>query len=119
MTCEIQSSKYIVYPLSSEEFKQCVQNALDLVEFCLGDESTYWGSVRIAIGHEEPFDLKYIGIGNEQWQSEYHAHYEKFVEAFETAAKEKPELYAGIERNSDIVVMACYAPLFGNGKNNQ
>lgn len=97
MTCQVQSPKYIVYPLSSDEFKQCVQDALDLVEFCRGDASTYWGSVRIAMGHEEPFTLKYIAIGNEQWQTEYHAHYEKFVEAFENAAKEEPELYGDIE----------------------
>ena len=98
MTCPIQSgNNYRVYDINSEEFKQCVQDALDLVEFCLGDASTYWGSVRIAMGHEGPFALKYIGIGNEQWQSEYHQHYRKFVEAFEQAAKKNPALYGDIE----------------------
>ena len=204
MTCEVQSPRYIVYPLNSQEFAQYVQDALDLVEFCLGDESTYWGKVRINMGHEDTFDLTYIGIGNEQWQTEYFAHYEAFVEAFEKAAIENPELYGdielivangtmsgsregwqyldrnpddsvtslvdehyyespnwfltnttrydnydrntsanvflgeyaaqsnnleaalaeaaymtGLERNSDIVKLACYAPLFGNAKNNQ
>ena len=97
MTCAIQSPKYIVHSTKSEEFKQCVQDALDLVEFCLGDETTKWGAVRIAMGHKEPFELKYVGIGNEQWQAEYHTHYELFVEAFENAAKERPELYGNIE----------------------
>lgn len=97
MTCEIQSPKYIVHSLDSGEFKQCVQDALDLVEFCLGDENTYWGSVRIAMGHEEPFSLKFVAIGNEQWQHEYHTHYDAFVDAFLNAAKEKPELYGEIE----------------------
>lgn len=203
MTCQVQSPRYIVYPLSSDEFKQYIQDALDLVEFCRGGADTTWGAVRTAMGHEAPFPLKYIGIGNEQWQSEYHAHYEKFAEAFENAAKENPELYGdielivangtasgstegwsyiedypdsvttlvdehyyespnwfltntkrydaydrntqakvflgeyaaqsntlqaalseaaymtGLERNSDIVAMACYAPLFGNSKTNQ
>ncbi|NLJ90763.1 MAG: hypothetical protein GX323_07665 [Clostridiales bacterium] len=204
MTCPIQSSRYIVYPINSKEFRTYVQDALDLVEFCLGGEDTYWGRVRIAMGHEEVFDLKYIGIGNEQWQPEYFDHYEAFVEAFEEAARERPDLYGhieliiangpssasregwqyidrhiddtmtslvdehyyepptwfltnttrydaydrdlsadvflgeyaakannleaalaeaafmtGIERNSDIVKLACYAPLFGNGKHNQ
>lgn len=203
MTCEIQSPRYIVYPLSSDEFRQYVQDALDLVEFCRGGADTYWGSVRIRMGHEEPFRLKYIAIGNEQWQSEYHAHYRKFVEAFEAAAVENPDLYGdielivangtasgstegwfyiedypdslttlvdehyyespnwfltnvhrydsydrdaqarvflgeyaaqsntlyaalaeaaymtGLERNGDVVEMACYAPLFGNGTSNQ
>lgn len=97
MTCQVQSPKYIVYDVTSTKFKQCVQDALDLVEFCRGDASTTWGSVRIAMGHEEPFDLKYIAIGNEQWQTEYFQHYQKFEEAFLAAAQENPELYGDIE----------------------
>ena len=97
MTCPIQSSNYQVYDINSEEFKQCIQDALDLVEFCRGNASTYWGSVRIAMGHEEPFELKYIGIGNEQWQTEYHQHYKKFVEAFQLEARKNPAMYGDIE----------------------
>ena len=98
MTCPIQSgNNYKVYDMESTEFLNCVQDALDLVEFCRGDETTYWGSVRIAMGQKEPFELKYIGIGNEQWQTEYHQHYKYFVNAFEQAAKENPKLYDGIE----------------------
>ncbi len=96
MTCEIQSPFYTVYSIADEEFRRYVQDALDLVEFCRGDENTEWGAVRIAMGHEEPFDLKYIGIGNEQWQSEYHQHYKQFVKAFEEAAASDPELYGEI-----------------------
>lgn len=97
MTCEIQSPFYTVYETSSEEFKQYVQDALDLVEFCRGDGGTKWGAVRIAMGHEAPFELKYIGIGNEQWQSEYHEHYREFVKAFEEAAASEPALYGDVE----------------------
>lgn len=97
MTCEIQSPFYKVYDTGSGEFSQYVQDALDLVEFCKGDGSTKWGAVRIAMGHEEPFDLKYIGIGNEQWQSEYHEHYKEFVKAFEEAAASNPALYGDVE----------------------
>ncbi len=97
MTCPIQSQNYTVVPTDSAEFKQYVQDALDLVEFCKGDASTKWGAVRIAMGHAEPFDLKYVGIGNEQWQEEYYQHYALFKEAFDKAAKERPELYGDIE----------------------
>lgn len=97
MTCEIQSPFYQVYDVAGEEFRQFVQDALDLVEFCRGDGSTKWGAVRIAMGHEAPFDLKYIGIGNEQWQSEYHQHYKQFVKAFEEAAESDPALYGDVE----------------------
>lgn len=96
MTCEIQSPFYKVYSIADEEFRQYVQDALDLVEFCKGDGNTTWGAVRIAMGHEAPFDLKYIGIGNEQWQSEYHQHYKQFVKAFEEAAASDPALYGDI-----------------------
>lgn len=97
MTCPIQSSHYKVYDTDSAEFRQCVQDALDLVEFCRGGADTTWGAVRMAMGHAEPFLLKYIGIGNEQWQQEYHEHYSLFVEAFEQAAAEKPDIFGGVE----------------------
>lgn len=97
MTCPIQSPRYTVFPTNSPEFQQCVQDALDLVEFCRGGADTRWGAVRIAMGHEAPFELKYVGIGNEQWQSEYFEHYEFFLDAFREAAAKAPEIYGGIE----------------------
>ncbi len=97
MLCPIQSPNYHAYDINSDEFKQYVQDALDLVEFCRGDASTKWGAVRIAMGHEEPFELKYVGIGNEQWQGEYYVHYKEFVKAFDQAAIDNPEMYGDIE----------------------
>ncbi len=83
--------------LDSEEFDQYIQDMFDLIEFCRGDENTTWGAVRIAMGHTEPFALKYIGIGNEQWTDEFYERYEAFVEAFNQAKEENPEFYEGIE----------------------
>ena len=83
--------------VGTEEFNRYIQDALDLVEFCRGDSSTKWGAVRTAMGHEEPFALKYIGIGNEQWGNNFFEHYEAFVEAFNNAKLENPELYKDIE----------------------
>ena len=85
MTCPIQSRPYIVCPEDSEEFKQTVQDVLDLCEFCRGDETTRWGKVRIDMGHKAPFELKYIAIGNEQWQKEYFSHYARIEEALKEA----------------------------------
>jgi alpha-L-arabinofuranosidase len=96
-TCPIQSPQYIVFETDSPEFQQCVQDALDLVEFCKGGADTTWGAVRIAMGHEEPFDLQYIGIGNEQSSAEYFEHYGLFVDAFEEALRERPELFSGVQ----------------------
>ncbi len=44
-----------------------IQDALDLVEFANGDVTTKWGKVRADMGHPEPFNLRYLGVGNEQW----------------------------------------------------
>ncbi len=93
--CQVRGGEAV--PVGSEEFQEFIQDALDLVEFCRGDADTKWGAVRIAMGHEEPFALKYIGIGNENWGNQYYLRYSLFVEAFEEAAKEKPELFEGIE----------------------
>ncbi len=58
-----------------------IQDALDLIEFANGDTSTTWGKLRADMGHPEPFNLKYIGIGNEQWGPEYPARLEPFLKA--------------------------------------
>ncbi len=97
MTCPDQSGQYLVYDVDSEEFAQCVQDALDLVEFCRGGQETTWGAIRIAMGHPQPFELRYICIGNAQWQAEYYEHFEKFQEAFDNAALKQPQLYQDIE----------------------
>ena len=83
--------------VGTSEFQQYVQDALDLVEFCKGDAYTKWGAVRVSLGHEAPFALKYIGIGNEQWGNEFFKHYEAFVKAFEEAKASNPDLYGDIE----------------------
>jgi len=42
-----------------------VQDVLDLIEYANGSETSVWGSKRAAAGHPKPFNLEYIGIGNE------------------------------------------------------
>ncbi|MCM1313720.1 MAG: alpha-N-arabinofuranosidase [Bacteroides sp.] len=53
-----------VVPMS--EMDEWVQDALDLIEWANGDASTKWGKVRAEAGHPAPFNLKYLGIGNEE-----------------------------------------------------
>src|SRR5690554_4170254 len=48
-----------------------IQDALDLIEFANGDVSTKWGKLRAEMGHPAPFNMKYLGVGNEQWGEEY------------------------------------------------
>ena len=83
--------------VGSDEFKGYIQDALDLVEFCRGDANTKWGAVRISMGHTEPFALKYVGIGNEQWGDDFFNKYKAFVDAFNKAKEENPTMYGDIE----------------------
>ncbi len=48
---------------------QLVQDTLDFVEFCNGSASTTWGAKRAEMGHPEPFNLEYLGLGNEEKDS--------------------------------------------------
>ncbi len=83
--------------MNSDEFKQYIQDMHDLVEFCRGDENSTWGTVRASLGHPEPFELKYIGIGNEQEGEVYYERYQAFLDSFNEAKAKNPELYEGLE----------------------
>ena len=83
--------------MNSDEFRQYIQDMHDLVEFCRGDENTIWGKVRVSLGHPEPFELKYICIGNEQEGKVYFERYQVFLESFNEAKKNNPDLYEGLE----------------------
>lgn len=72
LACQFNSSE--MQPL--EDIDPFVQDALDLIEFANGLTTTKWGAVRAEMGHSEPFNLKMIGIGNEQWGEEYFERYE-------------------------------------------
>ncbi|MBC8083877.1 MAG: carbohydrate binding domain-containing protein, partial [Hymenobacter sp.] len=58
-----------------------IQDALDLIEFANGPTSSPWGAKRAAMGHPAPFNLKLLGIGNEQWGPQYLERYEPFAKA--------------------------------------
>lgn len=70
------------------DLDEYVRDALDLIEFANGGIDTPWGKVRADMGHSAPFNLKFIGIGNEQWGKEYPEHLEPFVAAIRQAYPE-------------------------------
>jgi alpha-N-arabinofuranosidase len=85
MACQFNTGELV--PM--EELDPYVQDALDLIEFANGDANTPWGKLRSDMGHPEPFHMKYIGVGNEQWGPEYIKRYTAFAKAI----KEKyPEI---------------------------
>jgi alpha-L-arabinofuranosidase len=81
MACQFNTAE--VVPLN--ELAPYVQDALDLIEFANGDVNTEWGKVRASMGHPAPFNLKILGIGNENWGPQYIER----LKVFSKAIKEK------------------------------
>lgn len=77
MACQFNTGELV--PL--DELDPYVQDALDLIEFANGPVTSTWGKLRADMGHEKPFGLKYLGIGNEQWGREYFERLEIFINA--------------------------------------
>ena len=77
LSCQYESNEIV--PL--DELDPYVQDALDLIEFANGDVNTTWGKVRSEMGHPEPFNLKMIAVGNEQWDKVYVERLEVFTKA--------------------------------------
>jgi len=75
MACQFNTGE--VVPL--DQIDPFIQDALDLVEFANGDVTTKWGKLRAAMGHPKPFNLKMMGVGNEQWDAQYIERYKLFA----------------------------------------
>lgn len=66
------------------ELDPYVQDALDLIEFANGDINSKWGKVRAEMGHPKPFNLKMMGVGNENWGPQYLERLKVFTEAIKS-----------------------------------
>ena len=75
MACQYNSAE--VVPV--DELDPYMQDALDLIEFANGSADTKWGKLRTDMGHPAPFNLKMIGVGNEQWGPQYIERYRAFA----------------------------------------
>lgn len=73
-----------------DEMDDYIQDILDLVEYANGDTTTTWGAKRAAAGHPEPFNLKYIGIGNEDLITETFK--TRFMMIYDALKKAHPEI---------------------------
>ncbi|KAK7301046.1 hypothetical protein RJT34_11902 [Clitoria ternatea] len=120
-----------------------VQDALDGIEFARGSTKLKWGAFRAAMGHPNPFDLRYVAIGNEDCDFlNYQDSKTMFSKStqFDNTSRSGPKAFVseyavvgndagngsllsavaeaafliGLEKNSDIVQMVSYAPLFLN-----
>lgn len=74
-----------------EEMDAYIQDVLDLIEYANGDaKKTVWGRKRAEAGHPKPFNLKYIGIGNEDLITDVFA--ERFTMIFNAVRKKYPDV---------------------------
>ena len=83
-----------VAPLDSQEdrdrfYSIYVKDPIDFIEFCNGGVDTQWGSVRASMGHPEPFNLKYVGIGNENGGEQF---WERFDIIYQGIKEQHPEI---------------------------
>lgn len=72
--------------------KPYVDDALDEIEYIIGDASTYWGAKRVADGHPKPFKLSYVEIGNEDWFDRSGSYDGRFTQFREAIEKKYPQL---------------------------
>ncbi|WP_370457812.1 alpha-L-arabinofuranosidase C-terminal domain-containing protein [Dysgonomonas sp. 216] len=70
LSCQYQNKKEECH-IPVNALDEYIQDALDLIEFANGPADTKWGKLRADMGHPAPFNLKYLGVGNEQWGHEY------------------------------------------------
>ena len=85
MACQFQNPNNEAAHVPVDQLQPYIQDALDLIEFANGDENTTWGKKRAEMGHPAPFNMKYIAIGNEQWDDMYYKRLKPFVEAIRKA----------------------------------
>ncbi|MDA3853391.1 MAG: carbohydrate binding domain-containing protein [Bacteroidales bacterium] len=93
MACQYESTELV--PLG--ELEPYIQDALDLIEFANGDVTTKWGKLRADMGHPASFNMKFLGIGNEQWDYMYVERLAFFVKALR-------------EQHPEIVIIGSSGP---------
>lgn len=81
MACQYQNWNDPKAHAALSELEPYIQDCLDLIEFANGDTASAWGKVRAEMGHPEPFGLKFIAVGNEQWDDLYFERLKPFVKA--------------------------------------
>jgi alpha-L-arabinofuranosidase len=80
MTCQ-SNSRRPAQVASDEDLPRYVQDSLDALEYAMGPTTSELGAMRAANGHPQPFNIKYVEIGNENRGPDYQKHYKIFYDA--------------------------------------
>ena len=121
MACQFNSAE--LCPM--DELEPFIQDAVDLIEFANGPVTSMWGAKRSAMGHPATFNLKMMGVGNEQWGPQYVERYARFAKVLKdqhpeitliAAAGPSPDderfkfLWSKLrELKADVIDEHCYA----------
>ncbi|MBO4464399.1 MAG: carbohydrate binding domain-containing protein [Prevotella sp.] len=81
MACQYQNWNNESAHVPVDQLQPYIQDCLDLIEFANGPTTSQWGKIRAEMGHTAPFNLKFIAVGNEQWDNMYYKRLEPFVKA--------------------------------------
>ncbi len=87
MACGVlcQARSDYANPAGGELQKKYIDNFTDLIDFAISTdfEHNKWAALRKEMGHEAPFGLHYLGVGNENWGTEFFANFEAFKYAID------------------------------------
>ena len=87
MACGVlcQARSDYANPAGGELQKKYIKNFTDLIDFAISTdcENNEWAALRKKMGHEKPFDMHLLGVGNENWGEEFFASFEEFKHAID------------------------------------
>jgi len=89
---------YAGYSLNGEhvtpgpDLEPYVESALDEIEYVTGGTDTKWGAERAKDGHPDPFQLKYVEIGNEDFFDRSGSYNQRFAQFFKAIKAKYPDL---------------------------
>ncbi|MBK7709682.1 MAG: hypothetical protein IPJ37_00955 [Bacteroidales bacterium] len=86
-----------------DKMQPIIEDILDLIQYCNGSSATKWGAKRAANGHPEPYNLKYIEIGNENgWETakEYNPRYSMIHDSILAHYPEMKIMYNGFRQEN-------------------
>ena len=81
LACQYQNWEQESAHVPLSDLQPYIDDCLDLIEFANGPDDSKWGKIRAEMGHPAPFNMKYIGVGNEQWGEFYYERLKPFVAA--------------------------------------
>ncbi|OLS33828.1 alpha-L-arabinofuranosidase C-terminal domain-containing protein [Bacillus sp. MRMR6] len=100
MACGVlcQARSNYVHPAGGDLRDYYVKSFTDLIDFAISTdfEENEWSALRKKMGHAAPFDLHYLGIGNENWGTEFFANFEYFKAKIDEYMEKQ---YPGYELN--------------------